>query len=91
MDKAQGVQRRRLLSRGALLFGSAVGLGLVGRGGVGMGDDPKPGAPGPFTMAVTGRNWQLTYPDRRRGILPQPGERSASFGQLYGGPSATGS
>ena len=84
MESSQRGDRRRLLKRGALLAGSAVGLGLVARGGDALGGGtPRPGV---LSMSLEGRDWRLTYPDRRRGILPQPGERSASFGQLFSGP-----
>lgn len=76
--------RRRLLKRGALLLGSAVGLGLVSHGG--SLPEAGPSKPGVLTLSLEGRDWRLTYPDRKRGIQPQPGERSSSFGQLFQGP-----
>lgn len=75
--------RRRLLKRGAMLLGGAAGLGLLARGEVAA--TPSTGG-GVLTLSVHGGDWRLTYPDRRRGILPQPGERSNSFGQLFSGP-----
>jgi hypothetical protein len=80
MENAESGDRRRLLKRGAMLVGAAAGLGFVSRGAPVLGDAIGGGA---LTMSLTGRDWQLTYPDRRRGVLPQPGERSASFGQLF--------
>lgn len=85
MDDARSGDRRRLLKRGAILLGAAAGLGFVSRGSTVLGDGTPTG--GAVTMSLTGRDWRLTYPDRRRGILPQPGERSASFGQLFSGPN----
>jgi hypothetical protein len=84
MENASNAPRRRFLRRGAVLVGSAVGLGLLARGPGPLGGGGAT-AGGPLTMSLQGRNWQLTYPDRRRGVLPQPGERSASFGQLFTG------
>jgi len=83
MAERQTTRRRALLKRGSLLFGSAIGLGLAGKAGMDAGTDPPKGA---LTMKVHGANWQLTYPERRRGVVPQPGERSAVFGQLLNGP-----
>lgn len=74
--------RRSLLTKGAVLFGSALGLGLLGRDAA-SGGEVKGGA---VTMSLHGGEWRLTYPDRRRGVPPAPGERSASFGQLFSGP-----
>lgn len=83
MDAAKTSGRRRLLTRGALLLGSAVGLGLVSKG-VGESGPSSPG--GTLAIKLSGRDWRLSYPDRPRGVLPRPGERSASFGQLFQGP-----
>ncbi len=83
MDNSPSTPRRRLLTRGALLFGSALGIGLVARGG----GEGGPIAPGVLSLSLHGTDWRLTYPDRRRGILPQPGERSAAFGQLLNAPA----
>lgn len=84
MDKAPGTNRRRLLKRGAILFGGIASLGLAGRAVTegGSGD----AGPGTLTMSVHGTDWRMTYPERRRGVLPQQGERSASFGQLLQAP-----
>ena len=35
------------------------------------------------TLSFDGRDWRLTYPDRHGAYCPSPGERSASFGQLF--------
>ncbi|OAI42996.1 hypothetical protein AYO38_11070 [bacterium SCGC AG-212-C10] len=84
MDDSQSVPRRRLLKRSALLLGTAVGMGLVARGSGVVPDSPAKA--GTLSMTLEGRDWRLTYPDRRKGILPQPGERSASFGELFTAP-----
>ena len=75
--------RRALLKRGAVLVGGAVGLGFAGKTTLDLSSEP---ANGTFAMKVHGTNWQFTYPDRARGVLPQPGQRSAIFGQLFSGP-----
>jgi len=77
MGDAVKTSRRKLLNRGALLLGSAVGVGLLSKGPI----DVVPGG-GALSMSLQGTDWRLTYPDRRRGVLPQPGERSSSYGQL---------
>ena len=84
MEQHQTANRRGLLKRGALVVGGVLGLGLASRGAMTIGEG-QPRASGALTMSLKGSDWRLTYPDRRRGILPQPGERSASFGQLFGG------
>jgi hypothetical protein len=60
-----------------------VGFGALGRANGDAGHAPSSGT---LTMAVHGRDWHLHYPDRPRGVLPSPGERSASYGQLFEGP-----
>lgn len=80
MEHAGSGDRRQLLKRGAMLLGAAAGLGMVSRGAAVLGEATTSGT---MAMSLEGRDWQLTYPDRRRGVLPQPGERSASFGQLF--------
>jgi hypothetical protein len=82
MENVEGAQRRRFLKRGALLLGGVAGLGLAMRARPGEGAP----TPGTVTMRLHGTDWRLTYPERRRGVLPTPGERSASFGQLFSGP-----
>lgn len=83
MDEGRTTRRRALLKRGALFLGGAVGLGLAGRASLELGDEPSRGT---IAMKVHGTNWQLTYPDRPRGIVPQQGQRSSIFGQLFSGP-----
>ena len=80
-------QRRVLLKRAGLFLGGAVGLGIAGKAGF----DAAAGAPSANGLAVTvhGTDWRMTYPDRARGVLPSPGERSASFGQLFDSPEGT--
>lgn len=82
MDNQRSTGRRSLLTKGAVLLGSAFGVGLLGREAV-IGGGPANGA---VTMSLHGGDWRLTYPDRRRGVPPAPGERSASFGQLFTSP-----
>ena len=76
--------RRALLKRGALLLGGVVGLGVASKAGF----EATQGRPnnGQLSFKVHGANWQLTYPDRPRGVVPQPGQRSNSFGQLFSAP-----
>lgn len=81
MEHVQTAPRRRFLKRGVGLLGGAVGLGLISRG-VGPISGASAGS-GNLSLSLNGRDWRLTYPDRQRGVLPQPGERSASFGQLF--------
>ncbi len=83
MDEIRKTRRRALLKRGAFFLGGAVGLGLAGKASVDLGDSRPAGT---VVMNVHGTNWQLTYPDRARGIVPQPGQRSSVFGQLLSGP-----
>lgn len=82
MDNDRKLFRRRFLKRSAALVGATAGMGLLARSGVEGTSGPAQGA---VTMALQGTNWRLTYPDRRRGVPPEPGERSASFGQLLNG------
>ena len=81
MERARTTGRRRLLTKGAVLLGSAVGVGMLGREAV-----PRPDTPGALSMTLHGGDWRLTYPDRRRGVPPAPGERSTSYGQLFTSP-----
>jgi len=69
--------RRLLLKRAALFVGGALGLGLAGRSTV-----RSVQASSATGMHLRGFNWQLVYPDRARGILPQSGQRSSAFGEL---------
>lgn len=85
MDAERSTGRRGLLTKGVVLFGSALGLGLLGRDVASGGEARK----SVVTMALHGGEWRLTYPDRRRGVPPAPGERSASFGQLFSNPDRT--
>jgi hypothetical protein len=79
MRDVRSTPRRALLARGALMLGGLIGLGVAGKSQLGGG--PSPG--GTVAMKIHGSNWQLTYPERLRGVLPRPGERSSVFGQLY--------
>ncbi len=83
MDAVRSTRRRALLKRGAFVLGGALGLGLAGKASLDMAGEPSKG---PVALKVHGANWQLTYPDRPRGVLPQPGQRSSIFGQLFDGP-----
>lgn len=85
MDNQRSSGRRSLLTKGAVLFGGALGLGLLGRDAASGGETKN----GVVAMALHGGGWRLTYPDRRRGVPPAPGERSASFGQLFSSPDRT--
>ncbi len=76
--------RRALLKRVALVFGGVAGLGLAGKAGIESRGSSNPG--GALTLSLHGANWRMTYPDRPRGVLPSPGQRSASFGELLDGP-----
>lgn len=77
------VPRRALLSRGMLFLGGLIGAGVAGK--VAMGGETSSGEAGPGVVALRlhGANWQATYPDRRRGVLPTPGQRSSVFGELF--------
>lgn len=83
MDGSRTERRRALLKRGALLIGGFAGLGLAGKAGFDARDS-DPG--GTLSFALHGRNWRTTHPARPRGVLPEPGQRSASFGELLDGP-----
>ncbi len=83
MEPNRTFLRRRFLKRGAALVGATAGIGLLTRSGV---DGDRPAAPGALTMSLHGANWRLMSPDRRRGVVPAQGERSASFGQLLSAP-----
>lgn len=84
MVEASQLERRRLLKRGALFVAGVAGLGLAGRSPVEAA--PRRPVEGPrLAMEVHGVNWQLVYPDRRRGVLPVRGQRSSSFGELLSG------
>ena len=72
MEQPEKAPRRRLLKRGALLLGGAAGIGLLSRGA----SLETPGtSSGKVSMALRGSDWRLTSPDRRSGVLPQPGAR----------------
>lgn len=77
MRDIRSMPRRALLGRTALFIGGLVGVGLTGRA-MQSGELSK----ATVSMKIHGDNWRATYPDRRRGILPQPGERSSVFGEL---------
>lgn len=78
MDSASRAPRRKLLKQAAALVGGAAGISLIG-----TGLESSPVKAGPLVMSLHGSDWRLTAPDRRRGVLPNQGERSASFGQLW--------
>ena len=61
-----------------------LGLGLAGRST--LNSEPTAGA---MAIRLHGANWQLTSPDRPRGVLPQAGQRSSAFGELYDDAGAT--
>src|SRR5512139_1059909 len=87
MAEARSTQRRRLLKRGAFFLGGALGLGLTGKAGLDAAGSQGASVGGALSMKVHGAGWRLTYPDRRRGVVPQPGDRSSSFGQLFTAPA----
>jgi hypothetical protein len=76
MAENRSVGRRSILRRSLLFLGGAVGLGIAG-GSVGVG--PTVAAD---VLRVRGVNWQLTSPERRRGVVPEAGQRSIAFGEL---------
>jgi hypothetical protein len=78
MVDASNVPRRRLLMRGGVLLGSVLGLGVAGKSTLNRAP-----AGGALAIRLHGANWQLTYPDRPRGVLPRAGQRSAAFGELF--------
>ena len=75
--------RRRVLKRGAVLVGGLAGFGLLSRATTEAVTGVRAPESGALAFTIHGRNWQTTYPDRRRGVLPSPGERSTTFGQLF--------
>ena len=77
--------RRTLLRRSLFFAGGVLGLGLAGKAGVEAVTDGSAGRETKLTRALRGENWRLVSPERQRGVLPQPGERSSSFGQLFRG------
>lgn len=76
--------RRALLKRAALLVGGVAGIGVAGKAGLESRGGSSPN--GALALSLHGTNWRMTYPDRPRGVLPSPGQRSASFGELLDGP-----
>lgn len=93
MESTTSTPRRRLLQRGAMLLGGIAGFGLLGREipGSGGGTAAAPTGGGALSLKLHGADWRQTYPERRWGVLPTSGERSAGFGQLFsapGGPKA---
>jgi len=77
MENSRRLRRRTLIKRASLLVGGVLGLGLAGRASVSTGSSS-----GALAMGIRGIHWRLTYPDRPRGVLPQPGQRSSVFGEL---------
>jgi len=77
MGDAQSLPRRALLRRGLLLVGGVLGLGLAGAASRRVAEPSNH-----LVLHMRGANWQLTYPGRARGILPQTGERSTVYGEL---------
>lgn len=83
MDDTPRPRRRMLLGGAAVAIGSVLGAaGLARETGKG---DAAPSS-NRLTMTLHGWDWHLKYPDRPRGVTPNPGERSASYGQLFDGP-----
>lgn len=76
-------RRRALLRRAFIAIGGVAGVGVAARAGL----DSPAGAPpeGTLSFRLSGQNWRMTYPARPRGVLPSPGERSATFGELIAG------
>jgi hypothetical protein len=78
MSAARNLARRTLLTRGVLFLTGLVGVGLAGK--TALGREPSADV---LAMHIRGGNWRATYPDRRRGVLPHIGQRSAVFGELF--------
>ncbi len=89
MADASGLERRRLLKRGALFFAGVAGLGLASKTAVEAAPAP-PVQDTALRMEVQGVNWRLVYPERPRGVLPVRGQRSSSFGELLRGGAKIG-
>ena len=71
--------RRGLLARGALLVAGAIGVGAAAKGGAPPAIEPARTT----VLNLSGRAWHLVATDRRRGELPQPGDRMSMFGELF--------
>lgn len=78
MGDKRSLPRRALLTRGALFVVGALGLGAAGK--TLTEREPSSGA---LAMQVRGANWQSTYPNRARGVLPEAGQRSSVYGELF--------
>src|SRR5262245_56706125 len=79
MEHSRSLERRTLIKRASMFAGALFGLGLTSK--VSAKSTPTPLS---VTVPLTlhGIRWQLTYPDRPRGVIPQPGQRSSVFGEL---------
>lgn len=85
MERIPDSPRRKLLKRAGILAGGLASFGVLSRTTADTVPGARPAGGDALTLGIKGTNWQTTYPDRRRGVLPTPGDRSNSFGQLFGG------
>jgi hypothetical protein len=76
--------RRSILKRGLLVLGGALGLGSVHRVSVAQAQPAggRADEPASTTLTLYGRDWHMFAPDLRRGVVPEKGDRVATYGEL---------
>jgi hypothetical protein len=78
------LSRRRMLGRGLLLVGAALGLGAAASARAAAAV-PKTGS----ELRLYGRNLHLQAPQRRAGEVPVKGDRHTAYGQLLDRPNGS--